>query len=87
MPAITRRTVLALIGAAAYTKSASADVTTSPKLQALIAVHEVAYAEFHRVVHRVESSRDDREWADKVKQEALLAVCLVSGDKQRRPPG
>ncbi|RWA80839.1 hypothetical protein [Mesorhizobium sp.] len=75
MAAITRRTLLALTGAAVAVDPASAGVRTSPKLQALIAAHESAYAAFHRVVHRAGSSRDDRERADKVEQEALLAVC------------
>jgi hypothetical protein len=75
MPAITRRTLLALTGAAVAADPVSADVRTSPQLQALIAGHEAAYAEFHRVVHRPGSSRNDRERADRVEQEALLAVC------------
>jgi len=73
MPAITRRTLLALAGAAVAVDPAGAK--TSPKLQALIAAHEAAYAEFHRVVHRAESSRDDRERTDGIEQEALLAIC------------
>ncbi|TGQ51628.1 hypothetical protein EN836_23015 [Mesorhizobium sp. M1C.F.Ca.ET.193.01.1.1] len=75
MPAITRRSLLALTGAAVAIDPASADVRTSLRLQALIAAHEAAYAEFNRVVHRAASSRDDREQADRVEQETLLAVC------------
>ncbi|RWG82880.1 MAG: hypothetical protein EOQ69_15185 [Mesorhizobium sp.] len=75
MPAITRRTLLALTGAAVAVDPVSAEERTSPKLQALIAAHDAAYAEFHRVVHRGGSSRDDREQADEVEQEALLAIC------------
>ncbi|MER8570643.1 hypothetical protein NKH19_00690 [Mesorhizobium sp. M1338] len=75
MPAITRRTLLALTGAAVVVDPVCADVKTSPQLEALIAAHEAAYAAFHRVVHRAGSSRDDRERADGVEQEALLAVC------------
>lgn len=75
MPAITRRTLLALTGAAVAVNPVSADTRASPKLQALIAAHEAAYAAFHHVVHRAGSSRDDRERADGVEQEALLAVC------------
>ncbi|RWD31326.1 MAG: hypothetical protein EOS22_04705 [Mesorhizobium sp.] len=75
MPAITRRSLLALSGAAVAVDPVFADVRISPQMQALIAAHEAAYAEFHRVVHRAGSSRDDRERADKVEQEALLAIC------------
>ncbi|TJW14942.1 MAG: hypothetical protein E5W82_09455 [Mesorhizobium sp.] len=75
MPAITRRFLLSLTGAAVAVDPASAHVRTSPELQALIQAHEAAYAAFHRVVHRAGSSRDDRERADRVEQEALLAVC------------
>ena len=73
MPAITRRTLLALSGAAVAVDPVSAD--DSSKLEALIEAHEAAYAEFHRVVHRADSSRDDHERADRVEQQALLAVC------------
>ncbi|MCZ8546313.1 hypothetical protein OOJ09_19160 [Mesorhizobium qingshengii] len=86
MPAITRRTLLALTGAAAAVDPVSADVRTSPKLQALIAAHEAAYAEFHRVVHRLGSRSDACGRADKVEQEALLAVCsfpAVNRDERR----
>ncbi|RWM25185.1 hypothetical protein [Mesorhizobium sp.] len=75
MPAITRRTLLALTGAVVAVDPVSANVRTSPQLQALIAAHEAAYAEFHRVVHRAGSSKDHRERADWDEQEALLAVC------------
>ncbi|RWJ96999.1 hypothetical protein [Mesorhizobium sp.] len=88
MAAITRRTLLALTGAAVAVKPASADVRTSSQLQALIAAHEAAYATFHRVVHRAGSGRDDRERADKVEQEALLAVCsytaISRGDRRTK---
>ncbi|RUW84125.1 hypothetical protein [Mesorhizobium sp. M1E.F.Ca.ET.063.01.1.1] len=75
MPAITRRNLLALTGAAVAVKPASAAVRASPELQALIRAHEAAYAAFHHVVHRAGSSREDRERADGIEQEALLAVC------------
>ncbi|MDX8445341.1 MULTISPECIES: hypothetical protein [Mesorhizobium] len=86
MPAMTRRTLLALAGAAVAVDPASADVRTSPQLQALIAEHKAAYAAFNRVVHRVGSSRDDREWADRVEKGALLAICsypAISRDDRR----
>lgn len=75
MPAITRRGFLVATGAAVAVNPVPADARASPKLEALIAAHQVAYAEFHRVVHRVGSSRDDCEQADNVEKEALLAVC------------
>ena len=75
MPAITRRTLLALTGAAVAVDPVSAEERTSPKLQVLVAAHEAAYAAFHRVVNREGSSRDDRARADGLEQEALLAIC------------
>ncbi|TIW52167.1 MAG: hypothetical protein E5V54_31245 [Mesorhizobium sp.] len=86
MPAMTRRALLALASAVVTADPASADVRTSPQLQALIAGHGAAYAAFYRVVHRAGSSRDDRERADQVEQEALLAVCsypAISRDDRR----
>ncbi|TIT51993.1 MAG: hypothetical protein E5W72_10205 [Mesorhizobium sp.] len=88
MHAITRRSLLALTGAAAVGDPASADVRVSPELQALIAVHEAAYAAFHRVVNRAASSRDDRARADRNEQVALLAICSWSaisrGDRRAK---
>ncbi|RUV71551.1 MAG: hypothetical protein EOR30_20020 [Mesorhizobium sp.] len=88
MPAITRRTLLALTGAAVAVDPVSADVTASPKLQALIAAHEAAYAEFHHIIYSAGSSRYDRERADKDEQEALLAVCsypaIGRGDRRAK---
>lgn len=86
MPAITRRTLLALTGAAIAVDPVSADVRTSPQLQALIAAHEAAYAAFHRVVHRPGSRRDDRERADS-RAGGAAGNLLLSGDQPRRPPG
>lgn len=75
MPAITRRTLLALTGAAVASDPASADARPSPKLQALIAAHGATYEAFHCVVHRTGSGMDACDRADKVEREALLAVC------------
>ncbi|TIQ40903.1 MAG: hypothetical protein E5X49_21125 [Mesorhizobium sp.] len=75
MAAITRRTLLALTGAAVAADPVSADVRPSPNLQALIAAHEAAYAGFYRVFNQAGSSKYDRERADKDEQEALMAVC------------
>jgi hypothetical protein len=75
MIAITRRTFLAATGASLSASSVSTDVAASPNLKAMIAAHQVAYAEFHATVHRVGRSQDDCERADKVEQEALLTVC------------
>lgn len=49
MPTITRRTLLALTGAAVVVVAVSADMETSPKLSVLIAAHEATYADFHRI--------------------------------------
>lgn len=79
MPAITRRTLLALTGAAATIKPAVAGGgTTSPELRASIAAHENAYADFHRVFRRPGSLQHDREQVDRLEQEALLAVCAYA---------
>lgn len=75
MSAITRRTFLALTAVAASVDPASAKAAASQKLDLLIAVHQAAYAELHRVVHRVGSSTDDRDQADRAEQAALLAIC------------
>ncbi|MER9896129.1 hypothetical protein NKJ40_29575 [Mesorhizobium sp. M0119] len=75
MNGITRRSLLALTGAAAVIDPASADGRVSPKLQALIETHETAYVALHRVVHRAGSSSRDRKRADRIEEEALLAVC------------
>ncbi|RWH76846.1 MAG: hypothetical protein EOQ86_19655 [Mesorhizobium sp.] len=88
MNVITRRSVLALTGAAAVIDPASADVRVSPKLQALIAEHEAAYAAFHHFVNRAASSRDDRAKADRKEQVALLAICswpaISRGDRRAK---
>lgn len=88
MPAITRRSLLALTSAVVAVDPASAHVRTSPKLQALIAAHEAAYVALHRVVHRAGSNRDDRERADRNEQVALLGVCsypaISGGDRKTK---
>ncbi|HWK64004.1 MAG TPA: hypothetical protein VNS34_03640 [Rhizobiaceae bacterium] len=79
MPAITRRTLLAFTGAAATLKPAFAEKgTVSSELQALIAAHGVSYAALHQVFRRPGSLLHDREQADRLEQEALLAVCAYS---------
>jgi len=83
MPGITRRALLAVTGAAAAVKPASAGgETVSPELQALIAAHERAYAVFHRVFPRPGSPRHEREQVDRIEQQALLAVCAYSADSR-----
>ncbi|CAN7636000.1 hypothetical protein [Mesorhizobium sp. LjNodule214] len=37
--------------------------------------HETAYCALHRVVHRAGSSRHDRKRADRIEEQALLAIC------------
>ncbi|MGX5805555.1 hypothetical protein ACWGS9_30675 [Bradyrhizobium sp. Arg314] len=74
MPTTTRRTFLALTGAIVAVDPVSANIN-SPNLQALITAHETAYAAFHRAIHSARGSGDDSERADRVEQEALLAVC------------
>ncbi|SJM35574.1 hypothetical protein [Mesorhizobium delmotii] len=43
-------------------------------MQALIEAHETAYVALHRVVHRAGSSHD-RKRADRIEEQALLAIC------------
>ncbi|MEI9409336.1 hypothetical protein [Mesorhizobium salmacidum] len=75
MPAITRRTLLALTGAGVAFNPVSAAGKTSPKLQVLIATHQAAYEALHHVFRRAANGREDRERADTAEQEALLAIC------------
>lgn len=76
MPGVTRRTLLAFTAVASVVEPAFAEgEDTSRQLQALIATHETAYAALHTVVHRVGSSSNDRKMADRVEEQALLAIC------------
>ena len=76
MPGVTRRTLLAFTAVASVVEPTFAEGEgTSRELQTLIATHETAYAALHRVVHRAGSSWHDRKIADRVEEEALLAIC------------
>ena len=48
---------------------------TSRELRALIATHETAYERVQRVVHREGSSLHDRKPADRIEEQALVAIC------------
>src|SRR4051794_11178054 len=76
MPEITRRTLLAFAAAASIVEPTFAEGEgASRELQALISTHDRAYNALHTVVHRAESSRHDRQRADRIEERALLAIC------------
>ncbi|QND66651.1 hypothetical protein HB777_23870 [Mesorhizobium loti] len=75
MAAVTRRTLLAFTAVASVVQPAFAEgKDTSRQLHALIATHETAYADLNRV-HRAGSNWYDRKTADRVEEQALLAIC------------
>ncbi|MEI8700901.1 MAG: hypothetical protein EOR99_07280 [Mesorhizobium sp.] len=89
MPEITRRTLLAFTAVASVVEPAFAEgKCTSRELQALIGAHEAAYVALHRVVHRAGSNSHDRKRADRIEQEALLAICsypaISRGDRRAK---
>ena len=76
MPRVTRRTLLAFTAGASFVEPTYAEKEgTSSELQALIATHGTAYDALHRVVHQADSSWHDRKSADRLEEEALLAIC------------
>ncbi|TIT02461.1 hypothetical protein [Mesorhizobium sp.] len=76
MPGVTRRTLFAFAAVASFIEPTVAEgEATSPELQVLISAHETAYAALHRVVHRAGSSWGDRKRADRIEEQALLAIC------------
>ncbi|ESY52065.1 MULTISPECIES: hypothetical protein [unclassified Mesorhizobium] len=87
MPGITRRTLLAFTAVASVVEPTFAEGEGSSRgLQALIATHETAYDALHRAVHRAGSSRHDRMRADRIEEQALLAICAfpaTSGGDRR----
>lgn len=87
MSGVTRRTLLVFAAVASVVEPTSAEGEgTSRELQALIATHEAAYAALHRVVHQAGSSQHDRKMADRIEEQALLAICSYPatsrGDRQ-----
>jgi hypothetical protein len=76
MPGVSRRTFLAFAAVASVVEPSSAQSeVAAPQLQALIASHETAYATLLEVVHRPGSTWHDRMIADRMEQQALLAIC------------
>ncbi|MER8683965.1 hypothetical protein [Mesorhizobium sp. M1136] len=89
MAGVTRRTLLAFTAVATVVEPTFAEGGgTSRELQALIVSHETAYAALHSVVHQAGSSRHDRERADRIEEEALLAICsyraISQGDRRAK---
>ena len=73
MPEITR---LAFTAVASVVEPTFAEGEgASRELQALIGAHEAAYVALHSVVHRAASSWHDRKRADRIEEQALLALC------------
>ncbi|WP_192180300.1 hypothetical protein [Mesorhizobium amorphae] len=76
MPGVTRRTLLALTAVASVVEPTFAEEEgISSELKALILTHETAYDALHRAVHRPGSSWHDRHRADRIEEQALLAIC------------
>ena len=50
-------------------------IRPSPELRALVKAHKAAYAALLKTVDRSDGSRRDYEKADRIEQQALLAVC------------
>ncbi|RUX47024.1 hypothetical protein EOA33_19580 [Mesorhizobium sp. M4A.F.Ca.ET.050.02.1.1] len=89
MPGVTRRTLLAFTAVASVVEPTFAEGEyTSRELQVLIATHETAYAALHTIAHRAGSSLYDRRRADRIEEEALLAVCsypaISRGDRRAK---
>lgn len=89
MPEITRRTLLAFTAVASAIEPTFAEGEgASPELRVLIGAHEASYVGLHRVVHRVGSSSHERKTADRIEQEALLAICsypaISRGDRRAK---
>jgi hypothetical protein len=61
---------------------------TSLELLALIRRHQTAYAAFESAMNQTGGNRLDRDRADRIEEEALLAVCsypaICSGDRRTK---
>ena len=89
MSGVTRRTLLAFTAVASVVKPTFAEgESISRELQALIATHETAYNALHAAVHRAGSSLHDRKRADRIEEQALLAICSFAatsrGDRRTK---
>ncbi|MER9365082.1 hypothetical protein [Mesorhizobium sp. L2C084A000] len=89
MPEVTRRTLLAFTAVASVIEPTFAEGEgASPGLRALIGAHEATYVGLHRVVHQAGSSSHERKRADRIEQEALLAICsypaISRGDRRAK---
>ncbi|MER8977966.1 hypothetical protein [Mesorhizobium sp. M0870] len=89
MPEITRRTLLAFTAVASAIEPTFAEEEgASPELRALIGAHEASYVGLHRVVHQAGSTSNERKTADRIEQEASLAICsypaISRGDRRAK---
>ncbi|MFC3323182.1 hypothetical protein [Mesorhizobium cantuariense] len=89
MPEVTRRTLLAFAALASAVEPTLAEGEgASPELRALIGTHEATYVGLHRVVHQAGSSSQERKRADRIEQDALLAICsypaISRGDRRAK---
>ena len=89
MPEVTRRTLLAFAAVASVVEPTLAEGEgASPELRALIGAHEASYVGLHRVVHQAGSSSHERKRADRIEQDALLAICsypaISRGDRRAK---
>lgn len=84
MSAVNRRTLLAFAAASSVVEPTFAEGKgISRELQALIATHEVTYNALHTVVHQVGSRWHDRQRADRIEEQALLAICSYPATSRR----
>ena len=89
MPEVTRRTLLAFTAVASVIEPTFAEGEgASPELRALIGAHEATYAGLYKVVHQAGSSSHERKRADRIEQDALLAICsypaISRGDRRAK---
>ncbi|TRC93129.1 hypothetical protein FJV76_19290 [Mesorhizobium sp. WSM4303] len=87
MPEVTRRTLLAFAAVASVVEpSLARSDANATELRARIAAHEEAYAALLQIVHQSGSTWQDRKTADRVEQQALLAICChpTTGSSERR---
>ena len=89
MPEVTRRTLPAFAAVASVVEPTLAEGEgASPELRALIGAHEATYVGLYTVVHQAGSSSHERKRADRIEQEALLAICsypaVSRGDRRTK---
>ncbi|MDW6020312.1 hypothetical protein SAZ10_00890 [Mesorhizobium sp. BAC0120] len=80
MPAITMAVALAMPASGEVLQSDKP--TESPELQALIEAHREAYRSFMELLHRSGGKSRPASAADRIENEALLAVCAFRAQSE-----